>query len=84
MTPKEKAKELVDKYSTYVVMWTGGIEVETQNVKQCALITVEEILKTRPGFPYPNELGLEIKGIFNIINYPIVYWQEVKKEIEKL
>jgi hypothetical protein len=41
MTPKEKAKELVDKYSTYVVMWAGGIEVEKQNVKQCALIAVE-------------------------------------------
>ena len=31
MTPKEKAQELFDKYATYVVMWTGGIEVENQN-----------------------------------------------------
>lgn len=45
MTAKEKAKELVDKYSTYVVMWTGGVEVERQNVKQCALIAVDEILE---------------------------------------
>ena len=45
MTPKEKAIELVDKYGTYVVMWTGGIEVERQNCKQCALIAVDEILK---------------------------------------
>ena len=46
MTPKEKAKELFDKYATYVVMWTGGIEVENQNCKQCALIAVDEIIKS--------------------------------------
>lgn len=45
MTPKEKALSLIEKYETLVVMWTGGVEVERQNVKQCALITVEEILK---------------------------------------
>jgi hypothetical protein len=44
MTPKEKAEDIVRKYSTYVVMWTGGVETERQNVKQCALIAVDEIL----------------------------------------
>jgi hypothetical protein len=44
LTPKEKAIELVDKYSTYVVMWAGGIETSKQNVKQCALMAVDEIL----------------------------------------
>ena len=53
MTPKEKAIELVDKYGTYVVMWTGGIEVERQNCKQCALIAVDEILKL-----LSNDIGL--------------------------
>lgn len=43
MTPKEKAEDLVNKYSTYVVMWAGGIEVTGENVKQCALIAVDEI-----------------------------------------
>ena len=68
MTPKEKAKELVDKYSTYVVMWSGGIEVETQNVKQCALIAVDEILKV--AFYASNEI--------------YEHYIQVKQEIEKL
>lgn len=68
MTPKEKAKELVDKYSTYVVMWAGGIETSKQNVKQCALIAVDEIL-----------LAGE-----DVDEFADAYWQEVKQEIGKL
>ena len=45
MTPKEKAKELFNKYATYVVMWAGNINTTHQNCKQCALIAVDEILK---------------------------------------
>jgi hypothetical protein len=71
MTPKEKAKELVDKY------WSIG-EQEWQDTpltweedKQCALIAVNEIIKTlRKDLP---EIGLG-KG----------YWYRVKQEIEKL
>ena len=76
MTPKEKAKELVDKYSTYVVMWTGGVEVERQNVKQCALIAVDEILEYIPKFEY----GQGEKTTTTEYDY----LQEVKQEIEKL
>ena len=72
MTPKEKAEDIVHKYSTYVVMWSGGIEVERQNVKQCALISVDEMLK---------ELESIDDGQTVI---PYNYWQEVKQEIEKL
>jgi hypothetical protein len=72
MTPKEKAEDIVRKYSTYVVMWSGGIEVERQNVKQCALISVDEMLK---------ELESIDDGQTVI---PYNYWQEVKQEIEKL
>ena len=71
MTPKEKAKELFDKYATYVVMWTGGIEVENQNCKQCALIAVDEIIDA-------------IKHEDNRMYYEIKYWEEVKQEIENL
>jgi hypothetical protein len=69
MTPKEKAQELFDKYATYVVMWTGGIEVEKQNCKMCALIAVDEIWN-----------ALESARAFEEYDY----WQEVKQEIEKL
>ena len=70
MTPKEKAEELVNKYSTYVVMWAGGIEVTGQNVKQCALIAVDELIKE----------GFFTDGYYN----RCAFWDEVKQEIEKL
>lgn len=42
MTPKEKAKELVEKFRIHQPVW----EVE-DDAKQCALIAVNEILKGR-------------------------------------
>lgn len=69
MTPKEKAKELFDKYATCVVMWTGGIEVEKQNCKMCALIAVDEIINYLPR---------------KVTNSHLWYWQEVKQEIQNL
>lgn len=75
MTPKEKAKELVDKFSEYAhtefVYNRGGYQAESQfqNAKQCALIAVNEIW---------NEL--ESARVFEEYNY----WQEVKQEIENL
>jgi hypothetical protein len=63
MTPKEKAIELVDSYFTII----DG-QVEFKLIKQCALIAVDEIIKTM----HP-EFG-----------DPIEYWQEVKQEIENL
>jgi len=64
MTPKEKAKELIDKYEfVYIQNYTSMFEV-----KQCALIAVDEILKR-------NE---PIQGHF------WDYWEQVKQEIIKL
>lgn len=70
MTPKEKALALIEKYEILVVMWTGGVEVERQNVKQCALIAVEEILNN--------------DGFTQFDQYLTEYWNEVKKEIKQL
>jgi hypothetical protein len=68
MTPQEKAKELVDKFSVI------GLQQRNEGI-QCALIAVDEIYQyscSIEGFD-------EINGIeFN------PYWQKVKKEIEKL
>ena len=74
MRPQEKAQELFNKYATYVVMWTGGLEVERQNCKQCALIAVDCIITSNP---HSNPLNTEVYSTMG-------YWQEVKKEIEKL
>jgi len=75
MTPKEKAKQLVDKFEPYVIRYTqddvvGYLSEETpilEYQKQCALIAVDEIINNLP-------LISEIQE----------YWQEVKQEIEKL
>jgi len=71
MTPKEKAKKILDKYSTYVVMWSGGLETSKQNIKQCALIVVDTIL---------DDVGAKDWEDDEMIGAN--YWQEVKKEIE--
>jgi hypothetical protein len=69
MTPKEKALELVESMS----FSCRECDYEAK-AKQCALIAVDEILGD-----YKNYLmheNTEYKGL--------MYWQEVKKEIEKL
>jgi hypothetical protein len=74
MTPKEKAKELVDKYLCIEEIYNVDLFCDECGIdnaaKYCALIAVEEILKS------------------NVVWYegtiPYKYWQQVKKEIEKL
>ena len=64
MTPKEKAKELTDKYT----MYQNGYGYEYK-VKQCALIAVDEILGylESDGFPLEIEYWQEVKKeIINI------------------
>ena len=59
---KEKAKELFTKFS--------GNTVHFYSAKQCALISVNEIIEL---------------DVWNCFNKEILeYWQEVKKEIESI
>ena len=78
MTPKEKALELVDKYinlyPSYIVMFQGDIDKSEKDIKQCALIAVDEILEAICFNMYDEE-------VYKIEND---YWEEVKQEIEKL
>jgi hypothetical protein len=67
MTPKEKAKELVYKFDD-----TMEFSTPQRFAKQCALVAVEEIIKTLYEYHYDSESGA------------YEYWQEVKQEIEKL
>jgi hypothetical protein len=86
MTPKEKAKEIKDKMWKYAFcpeyaneihlgLEEGSIskegEWENYCAKQCALIAVDDILQDCDA-----SSPFEVKRI--------EYWQEVKKEIEKL
>ena len=72
MTPKEKAKELVDK------MWNideGYGSIGFHEAKQCTLVAVDEILKVIKK-NFTNNVALH--------NGELSYWIEVKQEIEKL
>ena len=72
MTPKEKAEELVGKYVSFA---KGKIlfQLTMESAKQCALIAVDEILKAVND---PDDTFLSKDGVD--------YWENVKKEIEKL
>lgn len=89
MTPKEKAKELVNRYRNYVSGWTTvnkpsekpkaiyeGELMKSGRAKHCALIAVEEIISDY----------YTLNGHTRIASYikveKIEYWQEVKIEIE--
>ena len=73
MTAKEKATELIEKYICWVSEGNGMQPHEIKyRAKQCALITVDEILKIW------NKLD---DGVLSI-EYD--FWQEVKEEITKL
>ena len=70
ITPKEKAKELYNKYSVYNVNGKSIMKIGPE-VKVFTLIAVDEVIEALHENHWQNRL---------IINY----WEEVKKEIEKL
>jgi hypothetical protein len=84
MTPKEKAKILYNSMAGEFIPVTTRLGLPTEFIqpanpytKQCALIAVEEIIKSNPIFPisfnpHPTKRGAE------------QYWEEVKQEIEQL
>jgi len=74
MIPKEKAQELVLKYSGIKThkMFNGWCHKIT--AQQCALIAVNEIINSNPHSNPINTYGFST----------MQYWIEVKQEIEKL
>ena len=90
MTPKEKAQEIINKFRHYSngYKWTTTVagksivlvdtEMQVKNAKQCALIAVNEILKSNPCC---ESLDRGANFIWQDNTY---YWQEVRKEIEAL
>lgn len=64
--PKDKAKELVDKYDNTLTY----LESKSK-AKECALIAVNEIIKA-------------LRKDLAIFELSKGFWQEVKKELEKL
>jgi len=80
MTAKEKAKELVDSFYTIDSdsEMFDGFTMPIFYAERCALIAVDEIIKSNP-----TVTSLVFKGSF-LISDNTDYWQEVKQEIEKL
>jgi hypothetical protein len=70
MTPKEKADELYCKYDS---LFKAPFK-KHQNLKQCALIAVDELISSHNKWDDYAQTNSE----------EYYYWQEVKKEIEKL
>ena len=73
MTPKEKAEELIYKFSTHLKVFDElegwVIHVDSSKAKGHALTAVNEIIE---------------QCYNNGINYSYNFWQEVKQEIEKI
>ena len=85
MTAKDKAIDIITKYQNIEFLSTNLDEFGEKDIrnmgykraKQCALIAVDEIIKSNPHSPSE---PLEIMPHF----FACKYWQEVKQEIEKL
>jgi hypothetical protein len=73
-SPKEKAKELVDRFRNvdYLKDYEG---MDEELAKQCALILVDEIINCDNNF---------IRILKHEATSGKVYWQQVKQEIENL
>ena len=69
MTPKEKSKELIDKFTFQCKECDYN-----WNAKQCALIAANEIILANP---HSNPFNTNVYSTLD-------YWQEVKQEIQKL
>jgi hypothetical protein len=73
-TPKEKANELIEKYSNVEIQiggqYDGYLSMQIHDAKECALILVDEILK--------------VVSFYNDSQAEVIYFKEVKQEIEKL
>ncbi len=78
MTPKEKAEELfvkINKEGLHQISSVIARHVRKEMIKQCAKITVDEIIVELESV----EFNYNIKS-----SLPSEFWQEVKQEIEKL
>ena len=76
MTPKEKAEEL---YCQYDRLFKAPFK-KHQQLKECALIVVDEIINSSPSLPILGDSG----SYGEDIELSKIYWEEVKQEIEKL
>ncbi len=77
MTPKEKAEELINKFKNYAYtnVFSYREESNLHNSKQCALIAANEMLEELDHLAFDD---------FDYGTSKMMYWVEVKREIEKI
>ena len=73
MNSKEKAEQLIEKFENHSFMDIDLKISSFESAKQCALISVDEIMQVLSILPYGMQYLSEID-----------YWEGVKLEIEKL
>ena len=73
MTPKEKAEKLVDKHLMILANVWDSLRTKEDMAKQCALICVNEKIKTASKGILPSEFPTK----------EVLKLREVKQEIEK-
>jgi len=77
MTPQEKAEKLVEKFISHTLIFdegAGWLE-DKDEAKQCALIAVNEMLEELDHLAFDD---------FDYGTSKMMYWVEVKNEINKL
>ena len=94
MTPKEKAKELIEKYLSFVDWYDlqedcTNREWAIRNAKKCALICVDENVKMLKiildqSINIYQSLNTPKKLCIDLLNPLLKFWEQVKKEIENL
>ena len=92
MTPKEKARDLIYKFSTpikvfdYLEGWV--IHVDSSKAKGHALVAVDEILNSsplEPNFADWDDCGGEFRYWYDAQKTQALhFWKAVKQELEKL
>lgn len=81
MTPKEKAKEIVHK------MYGDELDYMTEGqAKQCALIAVDELIMEIYNIDHQHRAIYNSEtGYYSYSDSKeLIFWKEVKQEIEKL
>lgn len=73
MTPKKKAKEIIKGFLPEIAKFTGGQESHSEEfARRLAIITVDEI-RALDVWLWPHNAELSL-----------LFWEDVKKEIQKL
>ena len=84
MTAKEKAIELIHKFSSTTEGYYKS-KKNLRNAKQCTLIAIDEIIRSRKDdTDFDDTLWASGSDMYSIHPMYLTYWKEVKKEIEKL